>query len=43
LHEVVLYQPELCTDIEKMLNSIDISVYKDSMSSLIEKDIKELR
>lgn len=43
LHEVALYRPELCGDIEKELNRIDLTKYKDSMAPLIEKDIAELR
>lgn len=42
LHEVVLYRPELIDKICIAVGKIDTSKYKDSMSPLIEKDIKEL-
>lgn len=43
LREVVLFRPELSDKIENALTEIDISKYKDSMSSLILKDVDELR
>ena len=42
LQEVVLFRPELSKTIKKSINKIDINSYKDSMSSLIQKDIDEL-
>ena len=42
LHEVVLYRPEMANSIMHAVNKIDIKMYKDSMSGLIEKDMKEL-
>lgn len=42
LNEVVLFRPEMCDDIKKSLSKIDLSIYKDSMASLIKKDIDEL-
>ncbi|MDD7272218.1 MAG: hypothetical protein PUH25_10120 [Spirochaetales bacterium] len=42
LHEVVLYRPELSDEIKEALKGIDLSKYKDSMTPLIEKDIKSL-
>lgn len=42
LHEVVLYRIEMADVILQAVNKIDLSKYKESMSSLIEKDIKEL-
>lgn len=43
LREVVLFRPELSDKIENALTEIDVSKYKDSMSSLILKDVDELR
>lgn len=43
LREVVLFRPELPDKIENALTEIDVSKYKDSMSSLILKDVDELR
>ena len=43
LREVVLFRPELSDKIENALTEIDVSKYKDSMSSLILKDVEELR
>lgn len=42
LHEVVLYRPELTDKIIDAVSKIDLKKYKDSMSPLIEKDMKEL-
>lgn len=42
LHEVVLYRPELTDRILQNVGKIEIGKYKDSMSTLIERDIKEL-
>lgn len=42
LHEVVLYRPELCKEIKKEVETIDLSKYKDSMSPLIKKDMDAL-
>lgn len=42
LHEVVLYRPELTDRILQNVGKIEIDKYKDSMSPLIERDIKEL-
>lgn len=43
LHEVALYRTELGGAIEKELESMDLTGYKDSMSPLIKKDIEALR
>lgn len=40
LYEVILYKPELFEPIAKSMRKIDLSVYKDSMAPLIEKDIQ---
>ena len=42
LHEVVLFRPEMCDAIKNTISKIDLSIYKDSMVSLIKKDIDEL-
>ena len=42
LHEVALYRPELCEAIKAEIEMIDLSKYKDSMSTLIKKDVDEL-
>lgn len=42
LHEVVLYRPELCKEIKKEVETIELSRYKDSMSPLIKKDMDAL-
>ena len=42
LKEVVAYLPDTIKIIKKELKKIDLSKYKDSMSSLIQKDIDEL-
>ena len=42
LHEVALFRPEMCKHIKKTISKIDLSIYKDSMASLIKKDINEL-
>ena len=42
LHEVVLYRPELQEAIRKEVEKIDPSLYKDSMSPLIKKDMNAL-
>ena len=39
INNLLLYKPELSVKIEEKLKNIDLSKYKDSMSSLIEKDI----
>lgn len=39
LHEVALYRPELCEDIRKEVETIDLSKDKDSLSPLIQKDM----
>lgn len=38
LHEVLLYRPELSEIINEEIKSIDLSGYKDSMATLIQKD-----
>lgn len=42
LHEVILYRPEMIELIREAVNNIDLSVYKDSMSPLIKKDMDVL-
>lgn len=42
MHELVLYRPGMSDAVKEALLNIDISQYKDSMSSLIKKDIDEL-
>ena len=42
LHEVILYRPDMSNIIKKTISKIDLSIYKDSMRSLIKKDIDEL-
>ena len=42
LHEVALYRSEMAEMITDAVDKIDVSKYKDSMSPLIEKDIREL-
>ena len=42
LKEVVTYLPDTTKTIKKELKKIDLTKYKDSMSSLIQKDIDEL-
>lgn len=42
LHEVVLYRPELTERIRVAVEAIDLTQYKDSMSSLIKKDADAL-
>lgn len=42
INHILLYKIELNDVIEKKLRSIDISKYKDSMQSLIEKDINNI-
>lgn len=42
LHEVVLYRPEMSDRIRQAVDQIELGKYKDSMSPLIEKDMKEL-
>lgn len=42
IKEVVIYLPDLCPDILKSLQSIDLFQYKDSMSPLIKKDIESV-
>lgn len=44
LHIVVIYKPDSVADkIDAKLESMDLSKYNDSMISLIEKDIEDLR
>ncbi|MGN1341567.1 MAG: hypothetical protein ACI4WS_14870 [Oscillospiraceae bacterium] len=43
LHGVLLYKPELSVAISEKLDSMDLSKYKESMSTLIMRDINELR
>lgn len=43
LHTVILYKPDLSEKIEVKLNTMDLSKYKDSMISLIKRDMEELR
>ena len=43
LHEVAIYRPELSERMLQAIGEIDCSLYKDSMSPLIEKDIKALK
>lgn len=43
LHTVILYKPDLSGKIAEKLKAMDMSKYKDSISPLIEKDIKELQ
>ena len=42
LNEVALFRPEMCDAIKKTISKINLSIYKDSMSPLIKKDIDEL-
>ena len=42
IKEVVIYCPKLNPSILKSLKSIDLSMYKDSMTPLIKKDIESL-
>lgn len=42
LHEVVLFCPDLLGLIKEEIDKIDLSMYKDSMSPLIKKDIDGL-
>lgn len=42
LHEVILFRPEMAEDIKEAISKINLSIYKDSMSPLIKKDIDEL-
>ena len=42
LREVVLFRPEMRNDIRKTIAKIDLNTYKDSMVSLIKKDIDKL-
>lgn len=42
IKEVVVYCPELCEDILKSLKDIDLTKYKEPMSSLIKKDTESL-
>lgn len=42
LHEVILYRPEMIELIREAVNNIDLSIYKDSMSPLIKKDMDVL-
>lgn len=39
---ILLYKPELSDKIENKLKSVDSSIYKESMQSLIERDIKKI-
>lgn len=42
LHLIVLYKPNLSEKIRSKLDKMNLSKYKDSMISLLEKDIEEL-
>ncbi|HPF82557.1 MAG TPA: SufBD protein [Bacilli bacterium] len=42
LNLILLYKPELSNKIENKLNNMDLSIYKESMSSLIKRDIKKI-
>jgi Glu-tRNA(Gln) amidotransferase subunit E-like FAD-binding protein len=42
LNLILLYKPELSSIIEEKLNKLDISKYKETMQSLIKKDITNL-
>lgn len=42
LQEVVVFRPEMSNRIKEAISKIDTSIYKDSMSPLIKKDINEL-
>lgn len=42
LHEVILFQPQLCPMIQAELERIDVSGYWDSMAPLILQDVKDL-
>lgn len=43
LHEVALYRPEMTDRILAAVSKIELGKYKDSMSPLIGRDIKELK
>lgn len=43
LKEIVVFRPELCDVVAAELERMDISGYKESMISLIRKDINELK
>lgn len=43
LREVIIFRPEMAAKIEKAVSEIDFGKYKGSMSSLIQKDIANLR
>ena len=43
LREVVLFRSEMMEKIEKAIDEIDLTKYKDSMAPLIQKDIDELK
>lgn len=43
LHEVVSFRPEMETKIERAVAAIDTTKYKDSMSSLIKRDMEALK
>ena len=43
LHSVVAYQPELCAQIERKLDEMDLLQHKESMLPLLQKDIGVLR
>ena len=42
LREVIIYRPEMANRIRAAIDKIDLSVYRDSMSPLIKKDIDAL-
>lgn len=42
INYLLLYKDELTEDVEKKLLSIDILKYKESMQSLIKKDIEDI-
>lgn len=41
--EIVVFRPELSESIRKELDTLELSGYKKSMSSLIKSDVSELR
>ncbi len=43
LHQVVGFRPELWPQIEKKLNGMDLSKYKESMAPLLQKNMEELQ
>ncbi|WP_303753683.1 hypothetical protein [Enterococcus sp. S86.2] len=41
LPNLAKYKPELREDIIKTLNKVDVSIYAESMQSLVHKDVRE--